>query len=268
MVATLATDQVIKGPGKSSLQFQFIVPDAQVGYGGIAVGDYRIFFLKGSGEPYQPVSPYYPSLVAVRGARLTAEGALPRVFEALGAVVNSSSEPESVRQAAIYALWGARGRFATDALAIALDQDEPAIRLTAAAALLAGGDTRALPVAEAALNAPNSNATPEALHNLAVAISEGIRDPGAIPALARLLGSPNLDARRAVALALRSIGSAAVVEPLVKALDDVDGDVKYTAVAALAEITGQPQWGPSLPEFLSNRQRYLDYWKAWKSANR
>jgi HEAT repeat protein len=264
MVATLVTDQMIKGPGKSSLQFEFAVPDAAIGYGGVEAGDVRMFFLKGRGEPYQLVSPHYPSLVAVRGIRLTARGELERVVEALGAVVTSSAEPEAARQSAIYALWGTKIRFGTDALASALADATPATRLTAAAALLAGGDMRALQVAEDALTAPNPNATSEVLHNLAVAISEGIRDPGAVPALARLLLSPNVGARRSAAVALRAIGSSTAVEALVKALDDVDSEVQYTAVTALAEITGQRESAPSLPAFLNNQQHYVEHWKAWK----
>lgn len=267
ILATLATDRVLKGRAATSLEFQLVLPDAGIGYGGVAAGDYRMFLLKGSGEPYQLVSPYYPSLAAVRGPSPVAGTALDRVFESLSEVANATNEPETNRQSAIFALWGATSRFATDGLMVALDDHAPAIRAGAAASLLASGDMRALPVAESALSVANPNVPSEVLHNLTVAIEQGLRRPQAIGALGRLMVSPNIHARRSAARALREVRSPLAVDALVRALDDVDGEVRYAAVVGLAEITAQPRWGPSLPEFHQNQQRYIDFWKNWRKQN-
>lgn len=212
-------------------------------------------------------SPYYPSLAAVRGVAPTATTDLDKVFECLGEVANAPTEPEAIRQSAVFAMWGAHSRFAVDGLVTALNDSTLAIRVGAAASLLASGDIRALPLAEAALAAPNPDLPPEALRNLAVAIEQGLRDSQAISSLERLLSSPNVGVRRSAARTLREIRSASVVNALVRALDDGDSEVRYAAVAGLAEITAQPRWGPSLPEFMQNQQPYVEFWKRWKKRN-
>jgi hypothetical protein len=263
LVATLVIDRVLKGQNRSSLEFIFVRSDTSGAYGGIAAGDYRVFFLKGSGDPYELVSPYYPSLVAIRGSTTTAETALDRVCEVLAEVLNSPSESLGSRQSAISALWGVKSRFAADGLASALGDDTPAIRFGAASSLLASGDLRALSVADPALMSSGPTVPSDLLHNLIVAI-DGLKDLDAIPELDRLLTSPNVETRRRAVRALRFSAATPALDSLAKALDDADNEVRYEAVAGLAGIAGQPQWGPSIPEFNNNPTRYIEHWKAWR----
>jgi hypothetical protein len=53
------------------------------------------------------------------------------------------------------------------------------------------------------------------------------------------------------------------LKALATALDDDDVEVRYTAVMGLAETTGQKGWGPSMPAFVEDEQRYLQYWRDW-----
>ena len=82
MLATLTTDRVLKGRAGSSLEFKIDVPDSTIGYGSVAVADYRVFFLKGTSEPYVLSNPYNPSLAAVRGPSPKARADLDECWNA------------------------------------------------------------------------------------------------------------------------------------------------------------------------------------------
>ena len=125
-----------------------------------------------------------------------------------------------------------------------LEDRDQTLRLSAAAALLLLDDVSALPVAEKALLHPDTNLSPELLHNLRAGIRLGVKDKAAVPTLTRLLSAGDVEARRAAVEALRNTNSPSAIAPLTKALEDADTDVQYVAVIGLAEITGQSEWRP------------------------
>lgn len=91
----------------------------------------------------------------------------------------------------------------------------------------------------------------------------GIKDPAAIPALARMLTVDDSEIRQGAVRGLRNTESEAALEPLSKALDDSNFWVRWEAVMALATITRQKEWYPVYDQFKGNEPLYLDYWKAW-----
>jgi len=72
-----------------------------------------------------------------------------------------------------------------------------------------------------------------------------------------------MEARRGAVGALGSMEVKDVIEPLSKTLEDSDREVRYTAVFALATITGQWEWAASLELYMQDEQRYLNYWRKW-----
>ena len=56
------------------------------------------------------------------------------------------------------------------------------------------------------------------------------------------------------------IPSSGVLTALARALDDSDQQVRYSAVAGLAEITGETKWMPSIPLFKEDESPYLAHW--------
>jgi HEAT repeat protein len=141
------------------------------------------------------------------------------------------------------------------------------LRLAVAGALLARNDILALPEVESALLHPAPTAPPYLLHNLNYAISEGVKDQAAIPALARLLRASQPETRRAAASALMHTGTAACIPALLSGLSDPDMHVRYYGAVGLAEITGQLEWRPNMDDFMSHEQRYLSHWREWARSH-
>lgn len=263
MEATIFVNRTIKGEDATALTVTFFATDQFIGYERItASGDYRMFFLKGSAQPLRFTSPYYASVISAENINLTAQAPLDRVFEALGSVANASSAAVPVRMEALYGLHGSPNAFALRALDRALSDSDGSIRLTAAAGLLASGDVRALPMAVSALNGNDAGASEQALANLAAAISHGVKDRRAVPALGKLLTSGNIEGRRAAAQALRDMRAPAAFDALVASLSDTDRNVRFTAVAALAEMTGETSWLPSMDRFWGNEGPFIEHWRS------
>jgi len=91
----------------------------------------------------------------------------------------------------------------------------------------------------------------------------GIKDPTAIPALARMLTVDDTEIRQGAVEGLRNTDSQAALEPLSKALYDSNIWVRWKAVMGMATITHQKEWYPFWDQFKENEQPYLDYWKDW-----
>ncbi len=264
MTAELLVDYMLKGPADvSAVQLRFVVPDEFIGYGSVTPGSYRVFFLKRKGDYHEFVSVHYPSVIAVPGVRIQHRSALDRVASAVAAVLRSPDAPPQRKQEAIYVLSYTGGPVSVSALRAGLMDDDEMLRLSAAAALLLLGDVSALPAAEEALLHPDTNLSPELLHNVRAGIRLGVKDEAAVPSLARILSAGDTEARRAAVEALRNTNSPSAIAALAKALEDADTDVRYVAVIGLAEITGQNEWRPGPDEFAEDDARYLRYWRDW-----
>ena len=262
----LLVDQVLKGqhePG--NIRFQFSRPDTDfgIGYGELQSLKYRILFLKRNGDSYEPTSPYYPSLISIAGDPVNATASLDAVLDAIVRVIPSREASVADKREAIHDLWGVRNGVAMGGLRLALRDNDPSLQLGAAAALLAAGDVEALAVAEPALLKPEAGLAPELLPNLRGALGYGIKSEEAVPSLARLMRAPEVDTRRAAADALRHTRADAAVPALVRALEDIDRMVQYSAVMGLAEITRQLNGAPSIPLFQQNPDPYLTFWREW-----
>lgn len=264
MAGEMVIDQILKGPIELvSVRFQFKLPDVAMGYRGVAPRGYRILFLKRQGDHYEFASPYYPSVVAVSGARVKAEQPVDRVVEVVAAVLRSRATSTEQKREAITVLRGVNSPISISGLKSALQESDRGIQLNAAAALLASGDVSALPIAEAALLRPEPGLPPEILLNLRGGISRGLRAEAAVPALARLLRANDSETRRAAASALGHTKSSSAVGPLARALEDADFEVRLYAVQGLAEVTGQKELTPSWDAFRSDEDRYVKHWKEW-----
>lgn len=95
----------------------------------------------------------------------------------------------------------------------------------------------------------------------------GLKDPRAVPTLAKLVKANNPDINRFAAAALRQTGSSAALEPLSHLLGDPDLQTRYYAVIGFGEITHQDDWAPAFDEFQLHEEHYLSYWRVWAQTN-
>jgi hypothetical protein len=264
LLAEIAVDHVVKGAVQTAtVRFQFDVPDVPMGYRGVAGGEYRVLFLRGTEPPYRFVSPYHPSVIAVPSARLAMESGLDQVFEAVAAVLSSPRTTSSDKREALFALRGAKNAVALAGLRSALSDGDRTVQLTAAAALLAANDVAGLPLAtEALLETPSSLPGDVAL-NLRGAISHDLSTDAAVPALTQLFNATDATTRRAAVSALGRTQSPVAIASLARALDDSDFDVRLNAARACAEVTGQENLRPSEEAFRGDEHRFIGYWKSW-----
>lgn len=268
-LAHVMVQQVVKGAGTFSVDVRFVVPDAQIGYDSPAAGDeYRMFFLRGDAAPYSFTSPYYTSVAAASSLRLTATDPVDRMFQAFGQIATDAQQPSAAREQALYNLSDSNNPVARSSLRRAFTDNDRGIRVAAATALLASGDVSALAFAVDALSGRTSDAGDDALAGLAIAIGHGgVKDPAAVPALVRLLTEGNIGGRRAAARALRLMRPSNATKGLLAALDDSDPEVRYSAVATLAEVAGQLKWLPSVDNFSSNEAPFIEHWRAWAQSH-
>jgi len=266
MVAELHVDHVLKGTAEgssSSVSFHFVVPDEFIGWQSVTLLSYRVFFLAESSGELRLANPYYPSVVAIPGAKMQGGTAIERVIDQLGAVLESTQTPVQERREAVFALSSTKSPAAIHALRRATEVKDIALRLSVAAALLEHNDLSTLKFAEDTLLKPDPTLSPDILHNLSYGIFVGVKDEQAVPSLARLLHASSIETRRAAASALMHTGSSPCIDPLLSTLNDPDLEVRYYSVVGLAEITGQTDWRPNMDDFVSDQQRYLNHWKDW-----
>lgn len=261
-------DEVVKGPaGLATLRFQHVVPDTPIGFRTPTPESYRVIFLKrrsDSTNEYELTSPYHPSVVAIPGTRLRSEDATDRVLEAVERVLTSPKASSMLKREAINVFFSNTSAIPRAGLKSALQDSDPSIQLSAAAALLKADDVSGLGVAELSLmRSPQSNFNPVLVNNLRGAIAHGIKSPAAVPALTRLMGAQDAETRRAATRALGRTQSSAALAPLVRALDDSDFEVRLNAVRGLAELAGQKEGIPSWDAFRSDEPWYVSHWKEW-----
>lgn len=268
MAGEMRVDHTLKGAiNATQLSFEFELQDTSGGYSGIAPASYRMLFLKKTNSGYSFVSNYYPSVVAIPGIPPGDGGTLDNISLQLESVVKDAHSDISRRQEALYALRTLQIPRATAALERALQEKSIDLQLVAAAALLERNDTAGMQIAEAALTKRPPAIPGYLLHNLTYAISEGVRNDRAVPALARLLQLPDIETRRAAASALWHTHSDAAASALAAALNDQDFEVRFYSVIGLAEITGQSEWHPNMEVFHGDETRYLEHWRNWAQEN-
>lgn len=266
ITAVAIVGQVLKGTISSpTLEIHLVPADGSMSYGRIHTGD-QIVFLKKSADGYYPVSPYYPSLATVSGARANGREPSERLSNVLREGLGQNVDTQ-IRLATIRALSTIAHPAAIEALNFVLSDSDEEVRLAAAAALLSMGQITALTVAEAVLLGQGStSASPAAVHNLRVAIAEGVRDEAAVPALQRLMVSRDASTRLAATKSMARMKQHAAIGPLLNALDDSDFNVRLYAIHGLASISGKTDLLPSADAFRSDEVRFITPLRAWAAS--
>lgn len=117
MLGELLVDHVLKGPPDVSMvQVRFVAPGAPIGYGGVAPGSYRVFFLQREEDGYEFVSVHHPSVIAAPAAPMPHLSALDRVASAVVAVLRSPEMSPERRREAIFVLSNTGGPVSVSAL--------------------------------------------------------------------------------------------------------------------------------------------------------
>jgi len=266
MVVELRVDRVMKGEAGATVAFRFFSTDQFVGYKEVVASQFGMFFLRPASESILLASPYYPSIVAAQEVCATEGDDLARVTAELACVLHSTAMTIRGRAEAISALATVKTAKADSALKRAAQELPEPLSLLAASVMLSRNDISMLPLLEETLQHSSKLVVQDVGYstqwNAALAL-EGIKDKAAIPALARLLESQEVETRRGAAQALRHIGTEAALEPLSKALYDGDWEVRWKAVMGLAGIVGADSWYPAYDSFKQDEQRYLNHWREW-----
>jgi hypothetical protein len=273
MDAHVAVERVIKGTSVTELDVNFLSPQKPIGYHTIPAHSHRVLLLKRSGRVLEPASPYYPSLPA-GSAQLQPTQQWTAVDEVIAQMAASLLPPYgdlASREEVLWLLRFVHSPISAEALRVAATRDpDPNVKLNAVATLLADGDLSFLPIAEGVLLNPASANIPSAWRlneieqNLSSAIAL-VKDERAIPTLERILRSPEVQARRGAASALRKMASTNALSGLFEALTDSDFEVRYWGAVGLAEITGQTEWRPLRDDFKSNEAKYIEHWALWRA---
>lgn len=267
MQARLRVLRVLKGNAVDELMFTFLRSNlGDSGFIGVNKGEFGLFFFRESDDGLIFASHEYPKIIAGQEPCVTAGEPVNRVVGELACVTQSPASAVFDRISALGALSTVPAPSATEVLERAARELPSPLNLLAAIDLVARNDLSALAlVEEGARTSPMlviSDKGNTMQYHWGRAL-EGIKDPAAIPALARMLTVDDSEVRQGVVGALRNTGSEAALEPLSMALDDSNFWVRWEAVMALATITHQKEWYPVYDQFKENEQLYLDYWKAW-----
>ena len=261
MVALLTVNSILKGQADSStLNFRFLVSEGPIGYTGIPTNQVRTFFLREtSPQEYEILNPYYPFIVASEDATPAGGSPLDKIVANLAHLLLTPAALLDNRMEAIRVLSSVKTEAATSALRQGAQDQNTSLGLAAAAALLRRNDISTLDMVVKSLLEPSQDINDSVRGDVVFALDR-IKDPRAIPALARLLTEGDVQIRRQAAAALRHTGSSEAIGALARALDDSDQQVRYSAVTGLAEITGETQGMPSIEAFNKNESYYLAHW--------
>lgn len=264
--AWLEADRVIKGNLNASIiNIKFLVPNAPVGISGVAVNQFGIFFLDTNEDVFRFADDLYPSLPAVPFEQRLVGSPLDQVTETLGFALVSPQASTTTSAKAVRALSSIRSDYSMNVLRNALSSTTGNLRLDIARTLVADNDVAGLDIVKTALLQPEG-LSPIMIMNLKGSLL-GMKDPNAIPALAMLAKSSDIEIRRNAAAALRQTGSWTAVSPLARLLTVNDMETQYYAVVGLGEITKENEWTPSYAEFQEKRNRYISHWVTWREDN-
>jgi HEAT repeat protein len=257
-------NRVLKGSvRRSPIVIKFVKPaDGASVARNITPSLYGMFFLnQESPNIYSLADRNVQAVVAADGPPSSSRDLLDQVVNEVGLVLVTPDSPSGDQLQAILAIKSVDSPAATEALQQALQSKDASVKLEAQAGLLKRNDISVLDQVQDRLLKSPSDFSDAAVLALSNGIRDGIRDPQAIPLLARLLTAGNLRVRRAAAHALRETHTNAAIGALSVALSDSDQMVRYDAVLGLAEIKGDFSHAPSLDTFKGDENKYLSYWR-------
>ena len=259
---TLRIDEMLKGIHDEALVFDLVRPMRDTAWELPDPQTYGLFFFRvGEDKRITFTNPYYPKISVPRGLYSRGDTTLDRVVSILGDML---VRPER-RGDALQYLQFSESKAAISVLRAALDTvSDPHLSIRIANALILQGDSYCLSfIKHVFLPGPAIPVDSFQELTLSNAMAYYLKDPDAIPELEDLLGAPSAYIRRGAAGALRGTQSPQALGALVKALDDVDSEVRYWGVVGLAEISGQKDWRPNETLFKSDESRFLSHWKEW-----
>jgi hypothetical protein len=262
--AALQVRRFIKGRCPEELTVQYSLPDTFVGHIRMQTGR-RMLFLRREGNGYVIANPYYPDLPAAGDTGLAPQSFDDPVVAVLHELADVVASPISAQDRMLvlqkdYAI-PSSDYFTSSVKRGIASAPNPQVREALQAELLMRDDLSELPKISEVLSA--GTVTPEGKEYLVYAIGNRLKDPRAVPELLPLLSVRDPAVRVAVAEALWHIADPKTTAKIVRLLDDPERDVRYYATRALADITGENLWGPSIPEFEEHERQYLDHWRQW-----
>jgi len=257
----ISVRQVLKGTVRETFNFWSPVWEHVIPMGSLSRNTDVVMFIKrNSNGNNQFVSAYYPALRTLPGVQAQGSSTLDRVASAVAAVLHDAAAPSQNKLTAIWDLRDVSTPHAIEGLHASLRDRDRTVQLEAAAGLLKINDIEGLPLAEDAL-LRKSSADSMSFNNVKWALRE-VKDPRAIPALARIMKRGDAETRREATEALGKTKSRNALQPLGEALNDEDHEVRLNAVRSLANVTGNTQFLLSDEAFVEREARIIAEWKA------
>lgn len=269
--ADVRLNRQIKGSCPEQFTIEFYTPLQYVGYPGIDEG-HQMVFLKNLQQQLVFTDLHFPSFPALPGSSLPSDlvsgesDPFHTVLAEMGAVIASPSESLNDKQVILlvsYALPSVDS-FMSSLRAAEKTAADLDFKYRIQGELMSRGDLSPLPSVKLLLL---QNALADKQKEILLfVIANRINNSRAVPHLKDLLQAGDLPTRRAAAEALWHIADPSSHSILVNALNDRDREVRYYATRALADSTGQREWGPAPGEFDDHEQKYVDHWRRWALA--
>jgi len=260
-VASVVTGSTMQAG--SAIEVTFYLPYMGPIWAPLAAGQHGLLLLDGQGKL---ADLFYPLLPIAPGAPFVSSDLAP--LEAVGEYFLLSFRPDTSPAVLQLCLNGALNLgIAADGIeslrALAASED-PAVRGIALRGLVEIKDRKAVPEAVRYLL---SNTAVPGLPEVPMRVDVAIRkldDPGLAEDVLPLLSSPDPVMRRTGLHALRNMRNPTVIPTLAAMLADPEEGVKYLAMMALAETTGENlQWAVARRIFQENPSYYIEKWQTW-----
>jgi hypothetical protein len=261
--------RILKGSCDNTALITYELPATgeSLGFRDLGSGVKLLFLRHRSGDVFSPSTPYYPALPAVRNYQGSSQGTVKeKIVSELGRVVASGDEPSIDRETVL----GLASAIPPDEAftaslrdAIATSSHSPDFMYRILGNLMRRKDLTVLPDVTRLLL---SSTLPKSARSMfEYVIGNSVADPRAIPSLEPLLHSHYSTTRSAAVQALWHIGTWSAVPGAILGLRDSDPHVRYYAIRALSAVTGELEWGPSIPEFEAHEGKYVQHWTEWAS---
>ncbi|MGH9733722.1 MAG: HEAT repeat domain-containing protein [Candidatus Acidiferrales bacterium] len=265
VTGSIEVDQAIKGePKMVPTRFTYLLPEAPRGWRSVGLHQYAIFFFGASEKGlFHFTSRYYPYILVAPGSSATGSEPIDRVVSLLSSTASSSKARDAQRLSVIRMLATVKAPASVAALRTLLTSGPVALRVAVAAALLRGNDLSGLDLVTNVLLQKPPDVPDTIIQDAVAAVGWGLTSPQAIPKIEELLASSDPEVRRAGTSSLMRIGSPLAIKSLQSELQDSDFQTRYFAVVALAQITHQSEWRPTIGEFRTDENKYLGYWERW-----
>jgi hypothetical protein len=265
VTGTIEVKQFIKGGASTNqVQFTYLLPEEFRGWRSVALQQYAMFFLKPENGHLRFVSSYYPYISVAPGVAGVGATPVDRVISVVSGTASDAQATEQQRQSAIRILAAAKEPAAATRLRELLNSGPLSLRVATAAALLRKNDLSGMALVTQVLLQKPQNVSETVLADAVAAVRLGVSSRQAITQLEQLLASGDPDVRRASTAALIRTNALEATKPLLSELEDSDFETRYFAAVGLAQITGQPQWRPTIDQFQSGENKYLRHWKEWQ----